>query len=79
MNNSEKNEWNNEYKRSNYSASTPDKYIRMKSKIKFTTRFIHFQFQVLCQHFFNATNFKDRPTADVKNSAKCSANLSAEH
>jgi len=54
----------------------------MKSKIKFTTRLIYccgFQFQVLCQNFFNATNSKDRPTVDVKNSAKCGANLSAEH
>ena len=29
--------------------------------------------------FFNATNSKDRPTADGKNSAKCGANLLAEH
>ena len=54
----------------------------MKSKIKFTTRFIYccsFQFQVLCRNFFNATNSKDRPTVDAKNSAKCGANLLVEH
>ena len=54
----------------------------MKSKIKFTTRFTYccsFQFQVLCQNFLNATNSKDRPTIDGKNSAKCGANLLAEH
>ena len=54
----------------------------MKSKIKFATRFIYccgFQFQVLCQNFWNATNSKDRPTVDAKNSAKCGANLLVEH
>ena len=54
----------------------------MKSKIKFTTRFIYccsFQFQVLCRNFLNATNSKDRPTVDAKNSAKCGANLLVEH
>ena len=58
------------------------KYMQMKSKIKFTTRFIYccsFQFQVLCRNFLNATNSKDRPTVDVKNSAKCGANLLVEH
>ena len=56
--------------------------IRMQSKIKFTTRFIYccgFQVQVLCQIVLNATNSKDRPTVDGKNSAKCGANLLAEH
>ena len=54
----------------------------MKSKIKFTTRFIYccgFQFQVLCRNFLNATNSKDRLTIDAKNSAKCGANLLVEH
>ena len=54
----------------------------MKSKIKFTTRFIYccsFQFKVLCRNFLNATNFKDRPTVDAKNSAKCGANLLVVH
>ena len=53
----------------------------MKSKIKFTTRFIYCcgQLEVLCRNFFNATNSKDRPTVDAKNSAKCGANLLVEH
>ena len=54
----------------------------MKSKIKFTARFIYccgFQFQVLCRNSLNATNSKDRPTVDAKNSAKCGANLLVEH
>ena len=45
------------------------KYMQMKSKIKFTTRFIYccsFQFQVLCRNLLNATNSKDRPTVDAK-------------
>ena len=36
-------------------------------------------FQVLCQIFFSAVNSEDRPTVDRKNSAKCRANLLAEH
>ena len=58
------------------------KYMQIKSKIKFTTRFIYwcgFQFQVLYPNFLNATNSKDRPTFDPKNSAKCGANLLVEH
>ena len=57
------------------------KYMQMKSKIKFTTRFTYcsFQFQVLCRNFLYATNSKDRPTVDAKNSAKCGANLLVEH
>ena len=56
--------------------------MQMKSKIKFTTRFIYccsFQFQVLCRNFLSATNSKDRPTVDAKNSAKFGANLLIEH
>ena len=56
--------------------------MQMKSKIKFTTRFIYccgFPFQVLCRNFLNVTNSKDRPTVDAKNSAKCGANLLVEN
>lgn len=65
-----------------FDSKRMSKYIRKKSKIKFTTRLIYccgFQFQVLCQKFLNATNSKDRPTVDGKNSAKCRANFLAEH
>ena len=58
------------------------KYMQMKSKIKFTTRFIYccgFQFQVLWRDILNATNSKDRPTVDAKNSPKRGANLLVEN
>jgi len=58
------------------------KYMQMKSEIKFNMRFIYccgFQFQDFCQNFSNATNSKDGPTVDGKNSAKCGANHLAEH
>ena len=57
------------------------KYMQMKSNIKFTTRFIYCcgQFEVLCRNFLNATNSKDRPTVDAKNSGKCGVNLLVEH
>ena len=36
-------------------------------------------FQVFCQSFSHPKNSKDHPTVDRKNSAKCRANLLAEH
>lgn len=36
-------------------------------------------FQVFCQRFSHPKNSKDHPTVDRKNSAKCRANLLAEH
>ena len=51
----------------------------MKTKIKFTARSIYCggrHFRVLCQIFSLP---QDRPTFDGENSAKCKANLLAEH
>jgi len=54
--------------------------ILPNEKIKFTAQLLLWlSFPSSLQNFFTATNSKDRPTIDGKNSAKCKANLLAEH
>ena len=59
------------------------KYIRIKGKLNsprdsFIVAVFSSKFQ-FAKFFLNAKTSKDRPTVDGKNSAKCGANLLAEH